>query len=53
MNICLVSAQVSNPIKSKDEKFQSDFVYMCIDNAYTAAYLEQLGYSVDVIEGEL
>lgn len=53
MNICLVSAQISNPIKSKDEKFQSDFVYMCIDNAYTAAYLEQLGYSVDVIEGEL
>lgn len=53
MNVCLVSAKVSNPTKSKDEKFESDFVYMCIDNAYTAAYLEQLGHSADVIEGEL
>lgn len=53
MNICLVSSKVSNPTKSKDEKFESYFVYTSIDNAYIAAYLEQLGHSVDVIEGEL
>lgn len=53
MNVCLISPKVSNPTKSKDDKFESDFVYTCIDNAYVAAYLEQLGHVVDVIEGEL
>lgn len=53
MKICLISPKVSNPTKSKDEKFESNFVYTCLDNAYIAAYLEQQGHSADVIEGEL